>query len=84
MIGYRWLRAATRGAVGLLTVLPALALLLAVLVDRGADGELRDLAFPLALFASDPFAWTCVRNSLIFATAAHRALADRSALGWAG
>ena len=59
MIAYRWLRAVTRGAVALLTVLPALTLLLAVLVDRGAQGQLRDPGFPLALFASDPFAWTC-------------------------
>ena len=69
MIGYRWLRAAARWAVGLLTALPAVALVLAVLVDRGPDGELRDPWFPLALFASDPFAWTCARNSLIFAAA---------------
>ena len=69
MIGYRWLRAAARGAVGLLTVLPALALAVAVLVDRGPDGELRVSFFPIALLAFDPFAWTCARNSLIFATA---------------
>ncbi len=67
MIAYRWLRAATRGVVGLLTILPVLALLLAVMLDRGAGGGLRDPGFPLALFASDPFAWTCVTNSLIFA-----------------
>ena len=46
MIGYRWLRAAARGAVGLLTALPAVALVLAVLVDRGPDGELRDPVVP--------------------------------------
>ena len=46
MIGYRWLRAATRGVVGLLTVLPALALVVAVLVDLGPDGEPAFLALP--------------------------------------
>ncbi len=46
MIGYRWLRAAARGAVGLLTALPAAALVLAVLVDRGTDGELRGSLVP--------------------------------------
>ena len=59
MIGYRWLRAATRGVVGLLTVLPALALVVAVLVDLGPDGEPRFSLFPIALLAFDPFAWTC-------------------------
>ena len=69
MIGYRWMRAAARIAVGVLTVLPALALVIAVLVDRGPDGESRVSLFPIALLAFDPFAWTCARNSLIFATA---------------
>lgn len=54
---------------GALAVLPAAALGLAVLVDRGDNGELRPPWFPLALFVSDPFARTCVRNSLIFAGA---------------
>ena len=43
------------------------------------SGALRDPGFPLALFASDPFAWTCVRNSLIFAaamTAWHTSILD--------
>ncbi len=52
---------------GALAVLPAAALGLAVLVDRGEDGALRPPWFSLALFVSDPFARTCVRNSLIFA-----------------
>ena len=38
-------------------------------VDRGPDGEPRFSLFPIALLAFDPFAWTCARNSLIFATA---------------
>ncbi len=54
---------------GALAVLPAAGLGLAVLVDRGDNGELRPPWFPLALFVSDPFARTCVRNSLIFAAA---------------
>ena len=65
---YRWMRALARGAVGWLTVLPAIALALAVLVDRGPDGEPRVSLFPIALLAFDPFAWTCARNSLIFAS----------------
>jgi ABC-type Fe3+ transport system permease subunit len=68
MIVYRWLRAAARAVVGSLTVLPAIALVLAVLLDGGPVGAPRDPRFSLALFASDPFAWTCVRNSLLFAT----------------
>src|SRR5579883_1305216 len=67
MIGPRWQRAAARGAVGMLAVLPAIALVLAVLVDRGPDGEPRVSLFPAALLAWDPYAWTCARNSLIFA-----------------
>ncbi len=67
--GYRWLHAAARGAVGLVTLLPAVALAIATLVDRGPDGEPRLSLFPIALLAFDPFAWTCARNSLIFASA---------------
>lgn len=69
MIGFQWLRATTRWSVGLLTVLPSMALVAAVLVDRGPDGEARFSLFPIALLTFDPFAWTCARNSLIFATA---------------
>ena len=63
------MRAAARMAVGGLTVLPAIALAISVMVDRGPDGESRVSFFPIALLAFDPFAWTCARNSLIFATA---------------
>jgi ABC-type Fe3+ transport system permease subunit len=84
MIGYGWLRAAARGAVGLLTVLPAIALVIAVLIDRGPDGELRVSLFPLALLTFDPFAWTCARNSLIFATALTAlSLIGGIGIGWA-
>src|SRR5689334_19200558 len=68
-LGYRWLGTAARAAVGALAVLPAVALVIAVLVDRGPDGEPRLSLFPIALLAFDPFAWTCARNSLIFASA---------------
>lgn len=68
MIGYRWLRAAARGVVGVLTMLPAMAMVAAILVDRGPGGEFRFSLFPMALLAFDPFAWTCARNSLIAAS----------------
>jgi ABC-type Fe3+ transport system permease subunit len=84
MLGYRWLRTTARVAVGLLTVLPAIALVLAVLADRGPDGEPRISLFPIALLAFDPFAWTCASNSLIFATALTAlSLIGGVGLGWA-
>ncbi|MHB1557371.1 MAG: ABC transporter permease family protein, partial [Isosphaeraceae bacterium] len=69
MVGFRWARGAIGMVAGAIAVLPAAALGLAALVDRGENGELRPPWFPLALFVSDPFARTCVRNSLIFAVA---------------
>jgi ABC-type Fe3+ transport system permease subunit len=67
MFGYRWLRAAAPGVLWLLTVAPVIALALAVVADRGPAGQVRITLFPLALLALDPFVWTCVRNSVIFA-----------------
>lgn len=67
MFAIRWLRAAARGTISALAVVPTLALLLAVVLDRGADGSSRDPRFPVALFASNPFAWTCLTNSVLFA-----------------
>jgi ABC-type Fe3+ transport system permease subunit len=68
----------------LLTVLPAIALAIAVLVDCGADGEPRVSLFPIALLAFDPFAWTCARNSLIFATVlTGLSLIGGLGIGWA-
>jgi ABC-type Fe3+ transport system permease subunit len=81
--GYRWLRTLARGTVGLLTILPAVALTIAVFIDRGLDGEPRPSLFPIALLALDPFAWTCASNSLIFATmVTGLALIGGVGLGW--
>ncbi len=48
---------------------PAVALLVAMLVDEGPTGEARASAhfFPLVLWLFDDFAWTCARNSVVFA-----------------
>jgi ABC-type Fe3+ transport system permease subunit len=67
MFVFRGLHALTRGCLGLLTVVPVVALVLGVFVDRGPAGEARLSFFPAALLALDPFVWTCARNSLIFA-----------------
>jgi ABC-type Fe3+ transport system permease subunit len=68
----------------MLAVLPAVALAIAVFTDRGPDGEPRLSLFPIALLALDPFAWTCARNSLIFATALTAlSLIGGIGLGWA-
>ncbi len=65
---YRWLRALARGLFRLILLLPIVALLFAVLVDRGPSGNARLSLFPMAIVALDPFAWICFRNTLIFAT----------------
>src|SRR5262245_415559 len=69
MPGFRWAKAAWRGSARMSLVAPLVALALAVLFDRGPSGEARfsPHLFPLALLVFDDFAWTCVRNSLIFA-----------------
>ena len=48
---------------------PAVALLVAILVDEGPSGEARASShfFPLVLWLFDDFAWTCARNSVVFA-----------------
>ena len=50
-------------------LVPALALLAAILVDEGPSGEARASShfFPVILWLFDDFAWTCARNSIIFA-----------------
>jgi iron(III) transport system permease protein len=64
-------------------LVPVVAILLAVLVDRGPSGTTRLSLFPLALVALDPFASTCVRNSLIFATiSSFAALILGVGVGW--
>ena len=80
---YRWLRALARGLLRLILLVPIVALLLAVLVDRGPSGNARLSLFPMAIVALDPFAWTCFRNSLIFATVnCFAALILGVGLGW--
>ncbi len=56
---------------GLLLVLfvPVLALVSAMVVDRGFDGRARISAFPAALVVLDPLVWRCVRNSVAVALA---------------
>jgi len=64
-------------------LVPVVAILLAILVDRGPSGNGRLSLFPLALVALDPFAWTCVRNSVIFASvSSFAALILGVGLGW--
>ena len=48
---------------------PAVALVAAILVDEGPTGEPRASShfFPVVLWLYDDFAWTCARNSVIFA-----------------
>jgi ABC-type Fe3+ transport system permease subunit len=48
---------------------PALALVLATIVDRGPAGNVRAGAFALGLGVFDPFVWDCLRNSLVVAAA---------------
>ena len=70
MLVVRWLRFLARVFLGRALLLPVVALPLAVLVDRGPAGETRisPHLFPLVLWLFDDFAWTCARNSIIFAT----------------
>ena len=80
---YRWSRALARGLLRLILLLPIVALLLAVLVDRGPSGNARLSLFPMAIVALDPFAWTCFRNTLIFASVnTFAALFVGIGLGW--
>lgn len=54
---------------GMLVLLPTLALLPAALIDRGPDGSVRRTLVYAGLAASDPFVWTSARNSLAVAGA---------------
>ncbi len=62
---------ANYGAVALVLsrAAPLVALVAAILVDEGPTGEPRASShfFPVVLFLFDDFAWTCARNSMIFA-----------------
>ena len=48
---------------------PVLALIPAMVLDRGFDGRSRVSAFPAALVVLDPLVWRCVRNSVAVALA---------------
>ncbi len=50
-------------------LVPLLALVAALPLDRGPDGEARVTAFPLALTLLDPLVWECTRNSVLVAAA---------------
>lgn len=69
MVRFRWLGVATRCLLGVIQAAVLLGLLAAVVVDRGPEGESRLTAhlLPLVLWIFDDFAWTCARNSLVFA-----------------
>ena len=69
MLVLRWLRSLARFVLGVVLIAPVVALPLAVSLDRGPAGETRlsPHLFPLVLWLFDDFAWTCARNSLIFA-----------------
>jgi len=74
-----------RGVLVLVLFAPVVSLPLAVLLDRGPSGETRTALhfFPLALWLFDDFAWTCTRNSVIFAIFLSLAsLGLGGALGW--
>ena len=86
MVSFRWFRAMARVVLGLILLAPVVALPLAVSFDRGPAGEARlsPHLFPLVLWLFDDFAWTCARNSVIFASPGLGALAGRweCGLGW--
>jgi iron(III) transport system permease protein len=69
-MGFDRLRTIARGALGLVLVAPVIALVPAVLFDRGPSGlpRVSPHLFPVAMWVFDDFAWTCARNSLIFAS----------------
>ncbi len=85
MMVLRWLRSLARFVLAIVLFAPVVALPLAVTLDRGPGGETRlsPHLFPLVLWLFDDFAWTCTRNSLVFATLVSLlSLALGGALGW--
>ena len=85
MLVVRWLRSLARLVLGVVLLSPVVALPLALLLDRGPAGETRISPhfFPLVLWLFDDFAWTCARNSLIFAILVSLlALGIGGVLGW--
>jgi len=69
MSSFRWIRVTARGMLGLIQIAPVVALVLAVSFDRGPTGDARlsPHLFPVVLWIFDDFAWTCARNSVLFA-----------------
>ena len=67
---FRWLQTLARWLLYFVQFAPAVALLVAILVDEGPSGEARASPhfFALVLWLFDDFAWTCARNSVGFAT----------------
>jgi ABC-type Fe3+ transport system permease subunit len=77
------MRLVARLLVNVLLALPVIALGLAVITDRSANGAWRFSRFGLALLASDPFVWTCATNSLAFAgVVSGLALLVGALIGW--
>jgi ABC-type Fe3+ transport system permease subunit len=82
---FRWLRSLARCVLGAALLAPAVALPVAIFVDRGPAGETRfsPHLFPIALWIFDDFAWTCARNSVIFAVVVSLAsLVGGVLMGW--
>jgi ABC-type Fe3+ transport system permease subunit len=67
MVEHSFASAVFRRLLRLALAIPAFTLVAAAFLDQGPSGEPRVSIFPLVLTALDPFTWTCVRNSLIFA-----------------
>jgi len=63
----RWLGRWAGTGLWVAVLAPALALVPAAVLDRGAGGAVRPTLFPLALAALDPFLWDCARNSVAVA-----------------
>ncbi len=61
----RGLYRAVARAVGVVLLIPVLALIPAAVMERGPSGGVRTSLFPAALVVLDPFLWDCSRNSLI-------------------
>jgi ABC-type Fe3+ transport system permease subunit len=83
MVGFRSVRGFARGIAGLVAAAPLFALLVAAFVARSPAGDTTVSAFPIGLLSLDPFVWTCIRNSVIFAgLVTATALVLGSTLGW--
>ena len=67
---FRWLRTMARWLLRCFSLRRRSRCWSAILVDEGPTGEARASShfFPLVLWLFDDFAWTCARNSLIFAS----------------